>query len=74
MNWMIYPAAKAFIRACTFLFGAGVTATVLIHLFGIVASLEHLAHHGEIVCFIGLKTDLETAVLPPCSPFPYPMN
>ena len=33
MNWMIYPAAKAFIRACTFLFGAGVTATVLIHLF-----------------------------------------
>ena len=33
MNWMISPAAKAFIRACTFLFGAGVTATVLIHLF-----------------------------------------
>ena len=35
----------------------------ILHLLGVVASLEHLAHHGEIVCFIGLKTDLETAVL-----------
>lgn len=33
MDWMIYPATKAFIKACALLFGAGVTATVLIHLF-----------------------------------------
>lgn len=33
MDWMIYPAAKTFIRVCAVLFGAGVLATVLIHLF-----------------------------------------
>lgn len=33
MNWMIYPAAKAFIKICAALFGAGVTTAVLIHLF-----------------------------------------
>lgn len=33
MHWLIYPAAKAFIKVCAVLFGAGVTATVLIHLF-----------------------------------------
>lgn len=33
MDWMIYPAAKAFIRVCALLFGASVPATVLIHLF-----------------------------------------
>lgn len=33
MNWMIYPAAKAFIKVCAVLFGAGVATAVLIHLF-----------------------------------------
>lgn len=33
MDWMIYPATKAFIRVCAVLFGAGVTVTVVIHLF-----------------------------------------
>ena len=33
MNWMIYPAARAFIKVCAVLFGAGATAAALIHLF-----------------------------------------
>ena len=33
MNWMIYPAARAFIKVCAVLFGAGAAAAVLIHLF-----------------------------------------
>lgn len=33
MDWMIYPAAKALIKACAVLFGAGILTTVLIHLF-----------------------------------------
>lgn len=33
MNWMIYPAARAFIKVCSVLFGAGAAAAVLIHLF-----------------------------------------
>lgn len=33
MDWMIYPATKTFIRVCAVLFGAGVLATVFIHLF-----------------------------------------
>ena len=33
MNWMIYPAARAFIKACAVLFGAGIATAVLIHLF-----------------------------------------
>lgn len=44
MNWMIYPAVKAFIRACAFLFGAGVLGTVLIHLFmPLFLNCPHLA-------------------------------
>ena len=33
MNWMIYPAARAFIKVCAVLFGAGAAAAALIHLF-----------------------------------------
>lgn len=33
MNWMIYPAARAFIKVCAVLFGAGIATAVLIHLF-----------------------------------------
>ena len=33
MNWMIYPAARAFIKVCAVLFGAGAAAAILIHLF-----------------------------------------
>ena len=33
MNWMIYPAARAFIKVCAVLFGAGAAAAVIIHLF-----------------------------------------
>lgn len=33
MNWMIYPAARAFIKVCAVLFGSGVATAVLIHLF-----------------------------------------
>ena len=33
MNWMIYPAARAFIKVCAVLFGTGAAAAVLIHLF-----------------------------------------
>ena len=33
MNWMIYPAARAFIKVCSVLFGTGAAAAVLIHLF-----------------------------------------
>lgn len=33
MNWMIYLAARAFIKVCSVLFGAGAAAAVLIHLF-----------------------------------------
>lgn len=33
MNWMIYPAARAFIKVCAVFFGTGAAAAVLIHLF-----------------------------------------
>ncbi|PNC06538.1 hypothetical protein [Akkermansia muciniphila] len=32
MNWMIYPAAKALVKACAFLFGAGSILTAFIHM------------------------------------------
>lgn len=42
MNWMIYPATKALIKACAFLFGAGSILTALIHM-----ALPFLAAYPE---------------------------